>query len=315
MDNFNPAGGFMMKIDDIRKILIVGMGTMGQKIALQCARFGYEVIAYDAFPASLENAKAKIPAFASDLVAKQEMTIEISQSALSRIHYTARPEDGADADLISESVLEDPDLKAKVFAQFNQICPPKTIFTTNTSTLLPSMYAEATGRPDRFAAMHFYGVFDHQLIDIMPHPGTSPEIVDILYAFAKRIKQVPLVFKKESAGYISNAIVGAMNEVAIKLALIEQIVSVEDVDRAVMIHLGMGFGPFGFLDHVGLDTVWHIMQSNAKISGDPSLQQAADEFKRNYIDNGLLGAKSGRGFYTYPDPAFLRPDFLGGDSD
>jgi 3-hydroxybutyryl-CoA dehydrogenase len=315
MGSFSATGGFMMKVDDIKKILVVGLGAMGQKIALQCARFGYEVIAYDPVSKSLENAQVKIPEFASALVAKQEMTSESAQTALSRIHYTSRPEDGAGADLVSESVFEDPDLKAKVFAQLNQICHPKTIFTTNTSTLLPSMYAEATGRPDRFAALHFYGVFDHQLIDVMPHPGTSPEIVDILYAFAKRIKQVPLVFKKESPGYVSNAIVCAMNDVAIKLALIEKIVSVEDVDRAVMLHLGMAFGPFGFLDHVGLDTVWHIMQSNAKISGDPGAQQIADEFKRNYIDKGWLGAKSGRGFYSYPDPAYLRPDFLGGDSD
>jgi 3-hydroxybutyryl-CoA dehydrogenase len=315
MGNFNSKGELIMKVDDIKKILVVGMGTMGQKIALQCARFGYEVIAYDAFPTSLENAQKRIPAFASDLVAKQKMTPESAQSALSRIHYTSSPEDGADADLLSESVLEDPDLKAKVFAQFNQICHPQTIFTTNTSTLLPSMYAEATGRPDRFAALHFYGVFDHQLADVMPHPGTSPEIVELLYAFAKRIKQVPLVFSKESPGYIANAIFGGMNDVAIKLALVEKVASVEDVDRAVMLHLGMAFGPFGLMDQVGLDTVWNVMQSKAKISGDPGAQQFADEFKRNYIDKGWLGAKSGRGFYTYPDPAYLRPDFLGGDSD
>ena len=105
------------------------------------------------------------------------MTPETSAAALSRIRYTSRPEDGADADLLSESVYEDPDLKAKVFAQFNGICHPKTVFTTNTSTLLPSMYAEATGRPAQFAALHFYGVFDHNLADVMPHPGTSPETI------------------------------------------------------------------------------------------------------------------------------------------
>ena len=103
-------------------------------------------------------------------------------------------------------MLEDPDLKAKVFAQFHQICQPKTVFTTNTSTLLPSMWAEATGRPAQFAALHFYDVFEHNLVDVMPHPGTSPEIVELLAAFAKRIKQVPLVFKKEHPGYVSNAI-------------------------------------------------------------------------------------------------------------
>ncbi|MHC1725994.1 MAG: 3-hydroxyacyl-CoA dehydrogenase NAD-binding domain-containing protein [Syntrophobacteraceae bacterium] len=304
-----------MKVDDIRKILVVGMGAMGQKIALQCARFGYEVVAYDPISASLENARVKIPAFAADLIEKQKMTPEASEAALSRITYTSRPEEGADADLLSESVFEDPDLKAKVFAQFNQVCHPKTVFTTNTSTLLPSMYAEATGRPARFAALHFYGVFDHQLADVMPHPGTSPEIVELLAAFARRIKQVPLVFKREFPGYVANAIFGAMNDMAIKIALVEKIASVEDVDRAVMLHLEMPYGPFGLCDHVGLDTVWHIAQSKAKISGDPGAQKFADEFKRDYIDKGRLGVKSGRGFYTYPDPAYLRPDFLGGDSE
>ncbi len=125
------------------------------------------------------------------------MTPEAAEAALARIHYTSRPEDGADADLLSESVLEDPDLKAKVFAQFHQICQPKTVFTTNTSTLVPSMWAEATGRPAQFAALHFLDPFEANLVDVMPHPGTSPEIVELLAAFAKRIKQVPLIFKKE----------------------------------------------------------------------------------------------------------------------
>jgi 3-hydroxybutyryl-CoA dehydrogenase len=304
-----------MKVDDIRKILVVGTGFMGQKIALQCARFGYEVVAYDPVASSLENAQVKIPAFAAELVAQQKMTPEESKAALSRIRYTSRPEDGADADLLSESVIEDPDLKAKVFAQFNQVCQPKTIFTTNTSTLLPSMYAEATGRPARFAALHFYGVFDHQLVDVMPHPGTAPEIVELLAAFAKRIKQVPLVLKKEYPGYVANTIWGAMNTAAFKVAIVDKVASIEDVDRAVMLHLGMPCGPFGFNDHIGLDTIWHVMQSNAKISGDAAVQQVADEIKREYIDKGWLGVKSGRGFYTYPDPAYLRPDFLGRDSE
>jgi 3-hydroxybutyryl-CoA dehydrogenase len=123
-----------MKVDDIRKILVVGTGKMGQMIALQCARCGYEVVAYDAFSKSLEKARVQIPALAAELVAQQKMTPEAAEAALSRISYTSRPEDGADADLLSESVLEDVDLKAKVFGQFHQICQPKTVFTTNTST-------------------------------------------------------------------------------------------------------------------------------------------------------------------------------------
>lgn len=194
-----------MTFDDIRKILVVGAGPMGQKITLQCARCGYEVVAFDAVPKSLENARGRIPAYAAGLVADGKMTPEESEAALSRIRYTSNPEDGADADLVSESVFEDPDLKAKVFAQLNAVSKPETVITTNTSTRLPSMYAEATGRPVRFTALHFLGVLDHNLVDIMPHPGIAPEIVELLTAFVRRIRQVPLVFKKGYPGYVSNA--------------------------------------------------------------------------------------------------------------
>jgi 3-hydroxybutyryl-CoA dehydrogenase len=238
------------------------------------------------------------------------MTPEEAADALARVTYTLNPEDGANADLVSESVYEDPELKAKIFKRFNTICPPHTIFTTNTSTLLPSLYAAATGRPAQFAALHFYGVWDGNMADVMPHPGTSPETVALLTAFAKHIGQVPLVFKKEVPRYVGNTLLGALNDAAIKLALIDEAVSIEDVDRAAMLVLGMPMGPFGILDGVGLDTVWHIMLSHAKLSGDPVVLEAAEEWKKRYVDKGLLGVKSGRGFYTYPNPAYSRPGFL-----
>ena len=210
-----------MKIDDIRHVLVVGTGTMGQKIALQCARFGYRVTAYDAFAKSLDSAKARIPNYAAELVDQHLMTSEEAGAALSRISYTQNPEEGAQADLISESVLEDPELKGKVFSQFNAICPPHTLFTTNTSTLLPSMFAAATGRPDKFAALHFYGVWIKNLADIMPHPGTSPETLSLLMAFARRIDQVPTLLKKEYPGYIGNTLLGAKNDAALKMVFVD----------------------------------------------------------------------------------------------
>ncbi|HPB75231.1 MAG TPA: 3-hydroxyacyl-CoA dehydrogenase [Chromatiaceae bacterium] len=304
-----------MHIDDIRHILVVGTGTMGQKIALQCARFGYEVTAYDASAKSLDTAKAKIPEHAADVVAQQLMTADEATAALSRITYTLDPEKGAKADLISESVIEDPELKGKVFAQFNSICPAHTLFTTNTSTLLPSMFAAATGRPDKFAALHFYGVWIQNLADIMPHPGTSPETLALLVAFAKRIGQVPILLKKEYPGYIGNTLLGALNDAAMRMVFTDKVATIEDVDRAAMLVLGIPAGPFGWLDHVGLDTLWHIMESAAKTSGDPGAQAFADMFKREYIDKGWLGVKSGKGFYSYPNPAFLQPDFLTGSGN
>lgn len=302
-----------MKAEDIRHVFVVGAGTMGQQIALQCAMHGCDVTVHDISADRLRTARARIEEYAAQLVGRQRLTASSSGTALSRVRFDVRPEAAADADLLSESVPEDPDLKGRVFAQFNAICPPRTIFTTDTSTLLPSMFASATGRPAQFAAFHFHTyVWDSNLVDVMPHPGTSPEVVELLRRFARRIGQIPLVLKKESPGYVMNAILGVINDKAFRLVQ-DGVASVEDVDRAVMIVMRQPSGPFGNLDVVGLDTVWHVMQSNARISGDPAAQAGADRFKAQYIDKGWLGVKSGRGFYTYPDPAYARPGFLTGE--
>lgn len=303
-----------MKIGEVRHILSLGAGTMGKQIALQCALHGYDVTAYDLSSDVLRDAPAKVRAYADGLVEKKRLTPRASSEALSHITFTNKPEDAANADLVTESIPEDPDLKAKVFAQFNKICPPRAIFTTNTSTLLPSMYAEATGRPVQFAALHFHQfVWEANLVDIMPHAGTSPETVELLHAFARRIGQVPLLLKKEHARYVMNDFMEAINSTAIRL-FESGVASVEDIDRAFMIVLGLPRGPFAMLDHVGLDTVWHIMESNARLARSPEALAAADKFKKQYIDKGLLGLKAGKGFYTYPNPAYERPGFLTGEA-
>jgi 3-hydroxybutyryl-CoA dehydrogenase len=303
-----------MKIAEVRQIFSLGAGTMGQQIALQCAMHGYDVTVYDLSSDVLRDAAAKVRAYAGGLVEKKRLTPSASSEALSHITFTRKPEDAANADLVTESIPEDPDLKATIFAQFNRICPPRAIFTTNTSTLLPSMYAEATGRPAQFAALHFYQyVWEANLVDIMPHPGTGSETVELLRAFARRIGQVPLVLKKEHARYVMNDFMEAINSTAIRL-FESGVASLEDIDRAFMIVLGVPRGPFAMLDYIGLDTVWHIMETNARLAHSPEALAAADKFKKEYIDKGLLGVKAGKGYYTYPNPAYERPGFLAGEA-
>jgi len=261
-----------MKIDEVRHIVSLGAGSMGQQIALQCAMHGYDVTAYDLSSDVLWGATAKVRAYAEGLVEKKRLTPSTSGEALSRITFTSKPEDAAIADLVIESIPEDPDLKAKVFAQFNKICPPRAIFTTNTSTLLPSMYAEATGRPAQFAALHFHQfVWEANLVDVMPHAGTAAETVELLRVFARRIGQVPLVLKKEHARYVMNDFMEAINGTAIRL-FESGVASVHDIDRAFMIVMKVSKGPFGIMDLVGLDTVWHIVESNARPFQPASVQ-------------------------------------------
>jgi 3-hydroxybutyryl-CoA dehydrogenase len=301
-----------MNIDDIRRILIVGAGTMGQQIGLQCAMHGYQVVIYDIDPQALVAATAQLKMYAAHLTAQNWFSPAGAEAALARISTTTDPGQAAvEADLISESVPEDPALKGKVFAHFHHLCPARTIFTTNTSSLVPSMFAEATGRPAQFAALHFHQfVWESNVVDIMPHPGTSPETVEVLLAFAKRIGQIPIMLKKESHAYVFNAMLNALNGAALTLAA-NDIASVEDIDRAWLAVMKTRTGPFGILDVVGLETAWHITQYWATALTDAQLQKNAD-FLKSYIDQGRLGVKNGRGFYFYPNPAYQQPDFLSG---
>jgi 3-hydroxybutyryl-CoA dehydrogenase len=304
-----------MNVEDIRTVLILGAGSMGQEIALVCAMHDFDVIVYDVKPEALDNGAKRVQEYADQLVGEGRMSRQDMDLALSRIDFTLNPDDGARADFVNESVTEDADLKGRVFAQFDAICPPHAIFTTNTSVLLPSMFAEATGRPDRFLAMHFsMYVWDQMLVDIMPHPGTSPEAVEATIAVTRRIGHVPVVLQKEQPGYIGNSIINVMNKTAMTL-LWNGVASAEDIDRTIMLLFGTPRGMLGAMDHVGLDTEWHIWESIAAMSGDPSDQAIADRLKRDYVDRGWLGAKSGKGFFTYPDPVYDQPGFLSSETE
>ena len=299
-----------MRIEDIQRVLIVGSGTMGGQIGFQCAMHGYKVALNDIAPDAFETAKTQLRAYADQLVAKERLTAEEADASLARIMPTSDPEEAAaGADLLSESLPENPELKCKVFAHFNELCPPHTIFTTYTSTLLPSMLAAATGRPTQFAAFHFHPyVWDCNVVDIMPHPGTSKGTMSLLKSFAKKIGQIPIVLAKESPSYVYNAIQGAWFDAALTLA-IDGVTSVENIDRAWMGVRKSDSGPFGVMDLIGLDVIWNINQYWAKVVGSHYLQTRAN-FIKKYIDKGRLGVKSGRGFYSYPDPAYKKPEFF-----
>jgi 3-hydroxybutyryl-CoA dehydrogenase len=298
----------------VRRVVVVGAGTMGQQIGFQCAGHGVDVVLYDVAPAALESARGRIEAYADGLVAGGVITAEVRDGALARITMTTDPSlAAADADLLSEAVPEDPNLKGRVLAEFNALCPPRTIFATNTSTLLPSQFAKATGRPAHVIALHFHlPVWVTNLADVMPHAGTAPEVTVLVLAFARQIGQVPIELRREHNGYVFNAMYTAVNREAITMA--EQgVASIEDIDRAWMHVTKWPHGPFGGLDAIGLDTAWQITDYWAReLPSDLQLRRNAT-FLKVYLDRGELGVKSGKGFYSYPDPAFARPGFTDGE--
>ena len=299
-----------MQIEDVRRVAIVGAGTMGQQIGFQCAGHGYDVVIYDIDPSALEGARSGIEAYAEGLEAGGAITPELRASAQARIALTTDLATAArDADLLSEAVPEDPGLKGRVLAEFNVACPPRTIFMTNTSTLVPSQFAKASRRGDRLLALHFHiPVWINNLADVMPHPGTAPEVTQLVLAFARRIGQVPIQLRREHNGYVFNSMYSALNTAAITLAQ-QGVASIEDIDRSWMHITKAPVGPLGALDAIGLRTVWTITDYWARQLRDEQLRANA-AFLKEYVDRGDLGVKTGRGFYTYPDPAYARPGFI-----
>ncbi len=300
-----------MQVEDIKKVLIIGAGTMGQQIGFQCAAHGFHVALYDVAQDVLDKSMGRLEKLAGDFVAGEKLTKDAATNALAKITPTTDAAAAAEAaDLVSESVPEDPELKARVFAQFNELCPSRTVFTTNTSSLVPSMFAEATGRPAQFAAFHFHDVRLTNIIDIMPHPGTAPETVALVKAFAEKIGQVAIVLEKENHGYVFNTMLMEWMKAAQTLAS-RGVAGIEDIDRAWMGIMHAPVGPFGIMDSIGLDTALKITDYWAGVLDDPQARMNAD-FLRTRVDAGNVGVKSGRGFYEYPDPVFARPGFIEG---
>lgn len=289
----------------IHKICILGAGTLGSRVALQSAISGFEVHVYDIHQKALDFGQKTMEKILRQLVKAGQLNESQVPEIFSRIQFTLDPSEAVkDADFINESVTEEVDIKKKVWKQFGEIAPEKTWFTTNTSYLLPSMFAEESGRPAKFCAFHFHDVFYSRVVDIMPHPGTDPVMIPMLEELGRKLNQVPVFVKKENPGYIFNTMLMALIGAAGKL-LTREVGSIEDIDRSWMVNFHMPMGPFGILDSIGLDTAWHVTHKMPDAAS-----QAFASLLKTYIDQGKLGEKTGEGFYSYPNPIYRNPDFV-----
>jgi len=296
-----------VKLTDIKNVLILGSGTLGLRIGLQSALSGFNTVIYDIHEEPFANAIKIQDSLLKNLMERNVITGEEAITAKSRITFTTdAARAAAETDFVSESVVEDLNIKKKVWAQFATLCPPHAIFTTNTSYLMPSLFAAETGRPELFCAFHFHDVFFANVVDIMPHPSTAKWVIDLLMEMGRKLKQTPVFVKKESPGYIFNAMLVALIGAAGALVTYD-IASIEDVDRSWMGNFKMERGPFGILDMIGLETVWHITNT---MTDEKSKKFAA--LLKTYVDSGKLGVKTGEGFYKYPNPAFRDKNFVTG---
>lgn len=297
----------------IRNVAIIGSGTLGSQIGFQCARFGFKTTMYDVNEEALEFSRAFHRQIAESTKADLGLDDAAVSVAFENLDYTTDLEAAVrECDLISESVPENLELKREVFARLAEICPKHTIFTTNSSSLLPSQIADATGRPERFLSMHFANrIWVSNVAEVMKHPGTDPEVVASVLRFATDIGMVPIRIQKENNGYVMNAMLMPLLGAALTL-VVNGIASPQDVDRTWMITTQVPVGPCGLMDVIGLETVFNINNLWANASGDEQIRRNADYVKKNFLDKGKLGVKTGEGFFTYPDPVYAKPGFTDG---
>ena len=282
---------------ELKRVVVVGAGTMGSQIALQTALGGrHDVTLVDTVPGQLERARAQNRKLVDRSVEKGRMTREQADAALGRIQESNDIESAApNVDLVIEAVIEDFDVKRGVFEALGRHARPDAILASNSSTIAISRLAEVTGRPDRCCNMHFFHpVTVMQLCEVVRGPETSDATVEAAMDFVRSIDRIPVLLQKEIWGFIVNRILFAASEEAMRL-LEGGYASAEDIDTAVQKGLNWPMGPFHLLDFSGLDVFYGAMQDRHRLGEGGE----APEVLRRLVEEGRLGRKTGKGFFDY----------------
>jgi len=284
-----------------KNVTVAGSGVLGSQIAFQTAFKGFNVFVYDIHDEALKNAKGHFKRLMSNYQRDLNATEDEVRDAYERINYSSDLATAvADADLVIEAIPEVVQIKTDFYTKLGQLAPEKTIFATNTSTLLPSMFAEATGRPEKFLALHFANeIWKNNTAEIMKHTGTNEKVFEDVIEFAKAIGMVALPLHKEQPGYILNSLLVPLLDAAQAL-LIKEVADPETIDRTWRVATGAPLGPFAILDVVGITTAYNIASAKAKL-GNKHSEKVAHFLKTEYIDKGKLGVATGEGFFKYPE--------------
>lgn len=282
-------------MSSITKVTVLGMGVLGSQIAFQSAFKGKEVAAYDisddAVAAGRERFEVLAKRYAIDLPDAGD-----PQAALTSIRATSDLAEAVrGADLVIEAVPEKIEIKQETYRKLAEVADAGTLFATNSSTLLPSDIAPSTGRADKFVALHFANeIWLHPTAEVMPGPDTAESTLTEVAAFAEEIAMVPIVLRKEKAGYVLNSLLVPFLDAAGELWA-GGYADVETIDKTWRLATGAPVGPFQIYDVVGLTTAYNIASTNP----DPGHQAFAAKIKADYIDQGKLGVATGEGFYKY----------------
>jgi 3-hydroxybutyryl-CoA dehydrogenase len=282
----------------IKTIGVVGAGTMGNGIAQVAAAAGYNVIMSDIEDRFVQNGIKNVEKFLAKSVEKGKMAADEKNAIMGRIKGTTKIEDMKDADVVVEVILEKMDLKKQVFKQLDEITSKDAILATNTSSMSITEIATATGRPDKVVGMHFFNPVPlMRLVEVIRGLRTSDETVATTLDLSKKLGKEPVEVKVDVPGFLANRLMIAVAIEAIKLY--EQgIASKEDVDKAAKLGLNYPMGPFELMDLTGIDINYHVMdyfhqELPKELKWDPPLTI------KNMVKAGLLGRKTGAGWYSY----------------
>ena len=281
---------------EFQQVGVIGLGTMGAGIAEVFARNGLSVLGIEVDEAAVASGRGHLENSTARAVARGKLTDEEHRALLGRITYSTDLNALADADLVVEAVPEQLELKRQIFTQLDKICKPDAVLATNTSSLSVTEIAVATGRPGKVVGLHFFNPAPvMKLVEVVRSVVTEQDVVDDVEAFVQKLGKVDVTIG-DRAGFIANALLfGYLNHAA---SLYEsRYASREDIDAAMKLGCGLPMGPLALLDLIGLDTSYEILDTMYKQSRD-RLHAPQPIFKQ-MMTAGLLGRKSGRGFYTY----------------
>ncbi|MEV5038522.1 3-hydroxyacyl-CoA dehydrogenase family protein [Peribacillus frigoritolerans] len=284
----------------IQSITVIGAGQMGHQIAMLAALGGYETILQDVHENALNAAKEKLDVILTKWVQKGKLSEDRKMAAFSRLQYTTDLEKAASgADLIIEAVVEKLDVKQEVFAKLEELAPAETIFATNSSTIVNSLIASVTNRPDKFINMHFFFpplVMD--CVEVVMSDQTSEDTAKRAMEVTENMNRTGVLLRKEISGFVANRILGALQREALYLYE-EGIVDYKDIDLICRKALGHPIGPFELMDLSGIDVGYFVMQQRFNETGNQ--EDKPNACIEEKVNKGHLGRKTGKGWYDYPN--------------
>ncbi len=287
-------------IEQVRHIVVVGAGAMGSQIGMLCALAGFEASITDIDQDALDRAKVELQQRMTRDVAKGRRTDTDVDTTFGHLTFTTDLAGAAArADFAIEAAVENLDVKRRLFTDLDRIAPQHAILATNSSNIVSSRIADATGRPDRVCNMHFFNpALVMRCVEVVRGPDTSDGTVATAVELARRLGKVPVVLNREIPGFIANRILNAVRDEAVFL-LENGIASVADIDTACRTALGYPMGPFELMDLTGIDIGFLAKQDRYAVTGDPKDQPSKSVSE--LVQRGELGRKTSRGWYEYDE--------------